>query len=328
MPAIKLDTDAERIGFLGLGLMGSRITRRLHAAGWNVRAWNRSAEPAREISRAGSVIAKSAAQLAAESIVILSCLANDAAVEAVYLGREAILSSLNPGTIVLEMSTISPGMSQKLHTAAEERGISLLDLAIAGSTPEVEAGTVTLFAGGDRSTFEECTPIYESIARQCFDIGPAGSGILMKLVVNLLLGVSMEAIAEAISLGEHLHIDKNVLLSVLSKTAVIPPAHAGKFKKLRAGDYSPQFPLKHMSKDLNLVMAAAANSHAKLPLASAAQQVFAANVASSGDLDLSAITPYIVDLDDDQAAAASNSVGNYERENGISTDKKRGGRAA
>jgi 3-hydroxyisobutyrate dehydrogenase-like beta-hydroxyacid dehydrogenase len=197
------------------------------------------------------------------------------------------------GKIVLEMSTISPELSRQLHQEAAKRGVRFLDLAISGSTPAVEAGTITLLAGGDQNTFDKCIPLYESIARQWFLIGPGSSGILMKLVVNLLLGVDMQAIAEAISLGEHLQIDRNVLLDVLSKTTVIPPAFVGKFKKIKKGDYSPEFPLRLMSKDMNLVLEAAKATGAELPAAKVAQEVFASIVATHGDKDLSAITPFV-----------------------------------
>ena len=116
----------------------------------------------------------------------------------------------------------------------------------------------------------------------------------MKLVVNLLLGLDMQAIAEAVSLGEHLRIDRDILLDVLSKTAVIPPAFLGKFQKIRSGDYSPEFPLRLMSKDMDLVMDAARNSNADLPAATVAQSVLASNVDAYDDLDLAAITPFVV----------------------------------
>ncbi len=118
--------------------------------------------------------------------------------------RGGVFSAVKPETIVLEMSTISPELSQLLHQEASKRGAHLIDLAVSGSTPAVEAGNITLLAGGDQNTFDRCIPIYESIAKQWFLMGPAASGILMKLVVNLLLGVTMQAIAEAVSLGEHL----------------------------------------------------------------------------------------------------------------------------
>jgi 3-hydroxyisobutyrate dehydrogenase len=292
MPLTRLNKRRTQIGFIGLGLMGSRLARRLHAGGWNIRAWNRTPRP--EIKKEGISIATSLGSLVAHSDVILSSLANDAAVHSVYFEERGVFSTAEPGTVILEMSTISPELSRRLHQEARRTGVNLLDVAISGSTPAVEAGTVTLLAGGDQKTFEQCVPVYESIAGQWFLIGPGSSGVQMKLVVNLLLGLDMQAIAEAVSLGEHLQIDRNVLLDVLSKTAVIAPAMAGKIRKIKHGDYSPEFPLRLMSKDMDLVMHAATRSGADLPAASVAQSVLAANVPMSGDLDLAAIAPYII----------------------------------
>jgi 3-hydroxyisobutyrate dehydrogenase len=283
-----------RIGFIGLGLMGSRLTLRLDSQGWNIRAWNRSPKPAFDLSKEGIAIAASVADLVADSDVILSSLANDAAVRSVYFDKGGVFSAAAQGSIILEMSTISPELSRQLHREARTRGLNLLDVAISGSTPAVDAGTITLLAGGDEDTFAHCVPIFESMAKQWFLIGPASSGIQMKLVVNLLLGIDMQAIAEAVSLGEHLKIDRKVLLDVLSMTAVIAPAIVGKIRKIKESDYSPEFPLRLMSKDMDLVMNAARMSGADLPAASVVQSVLASNVAESGDLDLSAIAPSVI----------------------------------
>jgi 3-hydroxyisobutyrate dehydrogenase len=115
-------------------------------------------------------------------------------------------------------------------------------------------------------------------------------------VVNLLLGLDMQAIAEAVSLGEHLQINRDVLLNVLSKTAVTPPAILGKIQKIRSGDYSPEFPLRLMSKDMDLAMNAAENSGADLPAARVAQSVLSSRVSAIGDLDLAAIAPFVFGL--------------------------------
>ncbi len=294
MPANILDKRAVRIGFIGLGLMGSRLTRRLHLAGWNIQAWNRSPGPADALRGEGVTIQSSMAKLVVHSDVILSSLANDEAVYSVYFGPEGVFSAAERGTIILEMSTISPELSRLLHREASTLGVSFLDLAVSGSTPAVEAGTITLLAGGDPKTFEQCAPIYESIAKQWFLIGPGSSGVQMKLVVNLLLGLDMQAIAEAVSLGEHLKIDRNIMLDVLSRTAVIAPAFVGKFQKIKNGDYSPEFPLRLMSKDMDLAMNAAKSAGAVLPAAAAAQSVLASNISANGDLDLAAITPFVV----------------------------------
>jgi 3-hydroxyisobutyrate dehydrogenase-like beta-hydroxyacid dehydrogenase len=293
-PVTTLDKRTVQIGFIGLGLMGSRLTRRLHLTGWNVQAWNRSPGPRGVLRREGVVIAGSVAKLVVDSDVVLSSLANDQAVYSVYFAKGGVFSAAKRGTIILEMSTISPELSRLLHRQACTLGIGFLDLAISGSTPAVDAGTITLLGGGDQKIFEQCAPIYESIAKQWFLMGPGSSGVLMKLVVNLLLGLDMQAIAEAVSLGEHLKLDRNVMLDVLSKTAVVPPAFVGKFQKIKNGDYSPEFPLRLMSKDLDLAMNAARSSGAVLPAAAAAQSVLASNISTNGDLDLAAITPFVI----------------------------------
>jgi 3-hydroxyisobutyrate dehydrogenase len=293
-PTNVLDKGKVQLGFIGLGLMGSRLTKRLHATGWKVQAWNRTPRPADVLRREGVVIAASLPDLVLGSGVVLSSLANDEAVHSVYFAKNGVFSAAKPGTIILEMSTISPDLSRLLHRQACSQGLKLLDLAVSGSTPAVEAGAITLLAGGDQKTFEQCAPIFKSIAKQWFLMGPGSSGVVMKLVVNLLLGLDMQAIAEAVSLGEHLKLDRNRMLDVLSRTAVIPPAFVGKFQKIKNSDYTPEFPLRLMSKDMDLVMTAATSSGAVLPAASAAQSTLAANISANGDLDLSAITPFVI----------------------------------
>ena len=146
MPATTLNKSTDRLGFIGLGLMGSRLTRRLHSFGWNIRAWNRSPEPANALRREGIPIAASIRELADTSEVILSSLTNDAAVRSVYLEKDGVFSAAKRGTTVLEMSTISPEVSRLLHQEASAHGLSFLDLAVSGSTPAVEARTSSLYS--------------------------------------------------------------------------------------------------------------------------------------------------------------------------------------
>jgi 3-hydroxyisobutyrate dehydrogenase-like beta-hydroxyacid dehydrogenase len=295
-----------KLGFVGLGLMGSRLARRLHKSGWDITVWNRSPEPSKLLEQDKINSAESLEELVVRSNVILSSLSNDAAVQSVYLDKGGIFSSVSAGTIVLEMSTISPDLSRLLHKKASTLGIGFLDLAVSGSTSAVDAGALTLLAGGDQGTFDVCVPIYESIAKQWFLIGKGSSGIQMKLVVNLLLGVNMQAIAEAVSLGTHLQIDQNVLLHVLSKTTVIAPALVGKLEKIKHADYSPQFPLRLMSKDMDLVLDAANQSGAVLPVTSVVQSCFSTALSSSRDLDMSSIAPFILnDVEESVSARRS-----------------------
>jgi 3-hydroxyisobutyrate dehydrogenase len=292
-----------RLGFIGLGLMGSRFLRRLNARGWNVRGWNRSRAATLPLKMYGFAIDDTLADLVRGSDVLLSSLADDDAVRAAYQGEDGVFANVQPGTTILEMSTISPDVSALLHQEARKRGANLMDLPVSGSTPAVNAGTVTLFAGGEPETFDRCIPIFESIAKQWYLMGPATAGVRMKLVANLLLGVNMEAIAEAVSLGEHLPLSRDLLLDVLPKTAVIAPAFLGKILKIKAGDYAPQFPLRLMSKDMNLVHSAADRSGAVLPATSSTKQVFADALAERGELDLSAVTTYVQTLDQEKILA-------------------------
>jgi 3-hydroxyisobutyrate dehydrogenase-like beta-hydroxyacid dehydrogenase len=284
------------LGFIGLGLMGSRFLRRLNAEGWNVRGWNRSRAATLPLKKYGFAIDDTLAELVSGSDVVLSSLANDDAVRAAYLGEDGVFANVVSGTTILEMSTISPDLSALLHQEARKRGAELMDLPVSGSTPAVNAGTVTLFAGGETETFNRCIPIFESIAKQWYLMGPATAGVRMTLVANLLLGVNMEAIAEAVSLGEHLQLNRDLLLDVLPKTAVIAPALLGKILKIKVGDYSPQFPLHLMSKDLDLVHSAADRSGAVLPATSSTKHIFEAALAGRGELDLSAVASYIQTL--------------------------------
>jgi 3-hydroxyisobutyrate dehydrogenase len=282
-----------KLGFIGLGLMGSRFLRRLNAEGWIVRGWNRSRAATLPLKKYGFAIDDTLGDLVRGSDVLLSSLANDDAVRAAYLEEDGVFAHVQPGTTILEMSTISPDLSALLHQEARKRGANLMDLPVSGSTPAVNAGTVTLFAGGELETFNRCVPIFESIAKQWYLMGPPTAGVRMKLVANLLLGVNMEAIAEAVSLGEHLQLNRNLLLDVLPKTSVIAPALLGKILKIKTGDYSPQFPLHLMTKDMNLVHRATDRSGAVLPATSATKHIFEDALASRGELDLSAVTTYV-----------------------------------
>ncbi len=285
--------DKVKLGFVGLGLMGSRFLKRLHAEGWDIRGWSRSRTTTLGLRNYGYQIDETLPSLVHGVDVLLSSLADDNAVRAVYTGDDGVFANVRPQTVILEMSTISPELSALLHEEAAKRGAKLIDLPVSGSTPAVEEGSLTLFGGGDQETFDRCVPIFESIARRWYLMGSATAGIHMKLVVNLLLGINMEAIAEAVSFGEHLGLNRDVLLGVLPKTAVIAPALSGKFSKIEAGDYSPQFPLHLMAKDLNLVKIAADRSETELPAGLETNQIFQEAVAERGELDISAVASYV-----------------------------------
>jgi 3-hydroxyisobutyrate dehydrogenase len=278
-----------RLGFIGLGHLGSPMARRLRAAGFQMVVYNRDTTKTRALSILGADVALNPGKLAANVDVIVSCLADGAAVEAVYLGKSGVLRNARPGTLIVEMSTVAPETSRKLHQAACELKISILDVAVSGSTPVAETGMLTLLGGGDRRDFDACEAVFATIAKQWFYMGPSGSGVAMKLVVNTLLGIGMQSLAEAVTLGETLGLPRDLLFDTLAKTAVVSPAQAGKLLSIKRRDFTPQFPLRLMHKDFGLVLVAADYAGLSLPATETAAAVNADELARGDDVDFSAV---------------------------------------
>jgi 3-hydroxyisobutyrate dehydrogenase-like beta-hydroxyacid dehydrogenase len=282
-------TSQSRLGFIGIGYLGSRVARRLVAAGFSMAVHDRDREKTKGLVALGATIAPNPETLAEEADVVLSCLPSDAAVKAVYLGTSKVLESARPGTRIIELSTIAPETSRQLHDTAGRFDLSMLDVAISGSTSAAEAGTLTLFGGGERKIFESVQPIFAPIASQWFYMGPSGSGVAMKLVVNTLLGLGMQSIAEAVALGSGIGLPRELLLDVLAKTAVVAPAHAGKLATAKRNDYAPQFPIRLMSKDFGLILTAAAKCGLSMPTTEAAAVVNSVEAETGGEEDFSAV---------------------------------------
>ncbi|MGO9930584.1 MAG: NAD(P)-dependent oxidoreductase [Steroidobacteraceae bacterium] len=278
-----------KLGFVGIGYMGRPIAQRLLEAGFRLTAYDRHRTKAEELIPYGGTVAESVAELSSRCNVVLSCLASDEAVLNVYKGAGGAFANAHRGTLVIDLSTVSPQTSQELSRLGSERGVGVLDVTISGSTPAAEQGALTLFGGGDQGCFAAAESIFRAIAGKYFYLGPSGSGATMKLVVNSLLGIGMQAIAEAVALGEKAGLDRNRLLDVLSETAVVAPAHAGKLNKAMKSDYSPQFPLRLMNKDFGLILNLAAAVGAQMPATRAAFQVNAAQSAEGQEQDFSAV---------------------------------------
>jgi 3-hydroxyisobutyrate dehydrogenase-like beta-hydroxyacid dehydrogenase len=285
----RLTADKVKLGFIGLGNMGSRIARRLLHQGYELFVYDRDPVKAKAIAEQGGVVAESILDLARTADVVISCLTNDEAVRSVYTGSAGVFAGSRSGTIVLEMSTISPAGSRDLCSLGAKGGIEVLDVAISGSTPAAEQGILTLLVGGNREVFGAAEAIFKTIAKQYFLLGGSGSGTAMKLVVNTLLGVGMQAIAEAVVLGEKAGLDRERLLEVLSKTAVIAPAHLGKLARAALHDYSPQFPLRLMNKDFQLILEAAAQENVAMPATEAAFYVNSDELARNDEADFSTV---------------------------------------
>jgi 3-hydroxyisobutyrate dehydrogenase len=281
--------ENSRLGFVGIGYMGHPIARRLLESGFKLLAYDRDRSKAEELFRYGGTAAQSVSDLPSSCNVILSCLPSDEAVLDIYRGPDGVFANAHRASLIIDMSTVYPETSQELSKLGSERGVEVLDVTISGSTPTAENGLLTLFGGGDRERFESAESIFRVIAKKYFYLGPSGSGATMKLVVNTLLGIGMQAIAEAVALGEKAGLDRNRLLDVLSQTAVVAPAHAGKLERAMKSDYSPQFPIRLMNKDFGLILNLAAAVGARMPAAGAAFEINARQLDEGPEQDFSAV---------------------------------------
>jgi 3-hydroxyisobutyrate dehydrogenase len=289
MTTSKTITKNHRLGFIGLGHLGSPMARRLLSAGFPIVVYNRDRNKTTALSTLGAEVARDPRELAANVDVVLSCLADAAAVEAVYLGAGGVLRNARRGTLIVEMSTVAPETSRKVCRVARELGISVLDVAVSGSTPAAETGALTLLGGGDRQDFDAAEAIFAAVARQWFYMGPSGSGVAMKLVVNTLLGVGMQAVAEAVALGAALGLSRDLLFDTLAKTAVVSPVQAAKLASSKQNLYKSQFPIRLMHKDFGLALSAATRAGLGLPTVEAAAAVNAAETAREVEEDFSAV---------------------------------------
>jgi 3-hydroxyisobutyrate dehydrogenase-like beta-hydroxyacid dehydrogenase len=281
--------EKSKLGFVGIGYMGRPIARRLLASGFKLTVYDRDRGKVQELVRYGARVAHSVSELSASSNVILSCLPTDEAVLDIYRRPDGVFANMSRGSLVIDMSTVYPETSRELSRLGSQQGVEVLDVTISGSVPAAEQGSLTLFGGGDQECFDAAQSIFRAIARKYFYLGPSGSGATMKLVVNTLLGTGMQAIAEAVALGEKAGLDHHRLLDVLSETAVVAPAHLGKLQRATTGDYSPQFPLRLMNKDFGLILYLAATVGARMPATEAAFEVNARQSEQGQEQDFSAV---------------------------------------
>jgi 3-hydroxyisobutyrate dehydrogenase-like beta-hydroxyacid dehydrogenase len=281
--------ENSRLGFVGTGYMGRPIARRLLESGFKLTAYDRDRKKTEELIPFGATATRSISELSANCNVVLSCLPSDGAVLDIYRGPDGVFANAVSGSLVIDMSTVYPETSQELSRLGSEHGVEVLDVTISGSTPAAENGLLTLFGGGDKKCFDAAESIFRVVSKKYFYLGRSGSGATMKLVVNTLLGIGMQAIAEAVALGEKAGLDRTRLLSVLSQTAVVAPAHVGKLEKAMKNDYSPQFPIRLMNKDFGLILNLAAAVGARMPAAGAAFEINARQAEEGAEQDFSAV---------------------------------------
>jgi 3-hydroxyisobutyrate dehydrogenase-like beta-hydroxyacid dehydrogenase len=285
-----------RVAVVGAGRMGAAMVGTLRRAGVEVVVCNRTRAKAEAAAQAsGAETAGSAREAAAGAQVVLSSLADDAAVEAVYTGPDGVVAGLRPGTVVCEMSTIDPETVRRLAPLVAGRGASLLDTPVSGSVSTVEAGQLTIMAGGDPAALERARPALDPLARQVFHMGGLGSGAVMKLVVNAVLHGLNLALAEGLVLAERAGVARPTAYEVLASSAVAAPfLHYKREAFEHPGRPPVAFSLELVAKDLELALDLAARAGAPMDQAATNRQVVRAAVAAGlGDRDLSELATYL-----------------------------------
>lgn len=282
------------IGFIGMGHMGSHMAPRLIHAGYHLTVYDRTREKAQAI--AGATVAETPEEAAAHSDVVISIVTNDAALEEVMLGPNGALTGTHAGSVIIDMSTVSPRTSRHLFQEARAKGVAMIDAAVSGSVPQVEQGSLLIFVGGEHETYQQCQPILDVLGQSSFYMGPSGMGTTMKLVVNTLLGLGMQAMAEAIALGEKAGLEKSLLLDVLGQTAVLTPGQKSKLANVKREQYPTQFALSLQHKDLGLILSEADEVSVSMPTTAVALQMYTAALAKGMDEDFSIMIKFMEQL--------------------------------
>ena len=281
------------VGLIGLGLMGHPMGANLLKAGHELTVWNRTASRGDDLVAQGAKRAATPREVAAASEVVLTIVSDPPAVESVLWGESGVFAGLRRGSVMIESSTVSPGLEKRAAAAAAERGAEFLEAPVTGGTWGAEKGELVFMVGGEASTLKRVEPVLGAMGKRWFHLGPVGAGQTVKLAMNLLLDVQVEAFAEALALvtragvpGQSLF---DVMQSSMGRSGVLDLKGANMLK----GEYKPSFPLRLMHKDLGLALDLANQLGVPLPAAAASREVLnAVKGAMTEDVDFSALATF------------------------------------
>jgi 3-hydroxyisobutyrate dehydrogenase len=282
--------DKMKIGWIGLGNMGTPMVHNLHKEGFSVYVYNRTTEKTNPLTQEGAVAVSRAEELVSLCDVIVTMVSDDEAVRALYVSKDSFLRSDSQVKLCIDMSTVSPDTSILVSKRCKELGIAFLDAPVSGSVQPAKEGKLLVLVGGERSKHEQAKPIFDVLGKRSFYLGPNGSGSKAKLAINLLLALTVQGLAETTLFAEHMGIDKEDMLSIIHESAVGTPIAKMKNKTILSGNYPAAFALKHMAKDLRL---ASQQGASVFPLAKTATESYQEALSNWGDQDVMAILPYI-----------------------------------
>lgn len=264
----------ESLGWIGLGAMGQPLCGHLLGAGHALTVFDVRPEALQTVAALGARAAGSVAEVARSCRWIFTSLPDDEALTAVALGEAGLLAHAAPGTVLVDTSTVSIEASAAVAAGAKSRSVEYLRCALSGTSVTAKAAALTVFASGPTEVYARAEPLLACFGPKRFHLGAAEEARAMKLVVNLMVGVSAGMLAEALALGEKLGLEWSALLDVIESSAVASPFVKYKVPLLRTRDFTPQFTGRLMAKDMGLIVAAAQRAGADVPLAARTLQAF------------------------------------------------------
>lgn len=284
-----------KIGFIGLGIMGSAMAANLVKAGYDVTVWNRSPDACQLLAGMGATIEVSPKAVAENSDIIISMMANPAAVEAIRDGADGIIAGLSEGKGFIDMSTIDAETSLESARLAHAAGALYLEAPVAGSRKPAEDATLTIMAAGDRQLYDSALPLFDKMGKKILYLGDTGNASRMKLANNLVMGGMLTALCEGLALAAKSGLDTAQLLEVLDAGAVSNPMFRLKGPQITANrEFPAAFPLKHMQKDLRLALRLAEEVGQPLYATATVNELFKSAVAENlGDADFAAVSRVI-----------------------------------
>jgi 3-hydroxyisobutyrate dehydrogenase-like beta-hydroxyacid dehydrogenase len=290
---------SEKIGFIGMGIMGYPMAANIHKKGYELMVYNRTKEKTRTLAETGVLVADTPAELNDWADTIILMLTGPEAIDAVLYSENGILSADVAGKIRINMSTVSPSYTKKLNTCFESVEAIFIDAPVSGSKKPAIDGSLIILAGGQQETVNKLEPLFLCMGQKILYCGEAGSGAAMKMTINLLLALMMEGLCESLNLAQRLNLDKDLVL----ESILAGPLGCGLFKlkseMLKRDEFPVQFPLKHMAKDLRFILQTADEVGAAAPAAHSAFQLFRQGVGlGNGDLDFTAVKKSLEALND------------------------------
>jgi 2-hydroxy-3-oxopropionate reductase len=299
---------ANRIGFIGLGIMGKPMARNLMKAGFPLTVHNRSRAKVDELVREGAVAADSAREVTAASDIIITMLPNSPDVELVVLGPHGIKEAARAGQLLIDMSTINPIVSQRIAKELEPSGIAMIDAPVSGGEKGAIDGALSIMAGGKPEDFERALPVFNALGKTITHMGPLGAGGFTKLANQIIVAINLTAIGEALVFGTKAGVDPQKMIRALSGGLAGSKCLDQKSEKILSGDFAPGFKIDLHFKDLNLIQDAARSVGVPIPTAAFVEQLFAAlRVRGRGGLDHSGVITLFEDLAGVQARRSEKS---------------------